>query len=180
MNFYKKDSNYFLSYFINNSIFFGLGSLSLILTKDFSFSFQVEYLLLLPLALVFGLVVATAFHNASHGNIRPRFLNTFIGEFCGAWTLDGMRNFRVGHMLHHIHSDDPEEDPHPPLGLSFLEFIKTSKDRTITILIKHYYKNHGEDEKSQKNIRMQILSYKISVLLKIIFWFCLLGPEFFL
>lgn len=178
MNFYKKDPNYFLNYFKGNIFVFSLGVALLLLVKEnvFAWNFSLISLGLLPVGIIFGLIVATAFHNASHGNIKPRTLNTIIGEFCGAYTLDGMRNFRVGHMLHHIHADDPDHDPHPPQGLTFLEFIKTSKDRTIEVLINVYYKNHGETEESKKNIELQIKTYKIGVLLKIAFWFLLFGP----
>ncbi|PIK15560.1 fatty acid desaturase [Halobacteriovorax sp. JY17] len=181
MNKYRKDRNYFLNYFNANILVFGLLNIFLILFKKglFENNFAIEFLFVIPLGLVFGLVIATAFHNASHGNIKPRVLNTIIGEFCGAFTLDGMRNFKVGHMLHHIHADDLELDPHPPHGLTFFEFIKLSKDRTIQVLIKEYYKHHGETEESKSNIKLQILSYKVGVALKILFWFALFGPALF-
>ncbi|WP_417335008.1 fatty acid desaturase [Halobacteriovorax marinus] len=182
MNKYRKDRNYFLSYFnINIVVFLTLNLLLLFAKKSFfDFNFSLELLLLIPVGCVFGLVVATAFHNASHGNIKPKTLNTIVGEFCGAFALDGMRNFRVGHMLHHIHADDEENDPHPPHGLSFLEFIKTSKDRTIQVLIREYYKHHGQTRESERNIELQLLSYKIGFLLKVTFWFLLFGPALFL
>lgn len=178
MNFYRKDPNYFLSYFLMNiAVFAPLCGVLFLLRSDL-LSFPMTYLdlLLLPAGIIFGLIVATAFHNASHGNVGPHWFNTLVGEFCGAYTLDGMRNFRVGHMLHHIHADDPKFDPHPPHGLSFFEFIKTSKDRTIEVLINCYFKYHGETDASRKNIERQILTYKIGVVLKIVFWFLLFGP----
>ena len=181
MNKYRKDKNYFLSYFNTNILVFGLLNIALILFKKNLFinNFSAGFVLVIPLGLIFGLVIATVFHNDSRGNISTRILNTIIGEFCGAFTLDGMRNFRVGHMLHHIHADDPELDPHPPHGLTFLEFIKLSKDRTIQVLIKEYYKHHGETDESKRNIRLQILSYKVGVALKLFFWFALFGPVLF-
>ncbi|WP_127716031.1 fatty acid desaturase [Halobacteriovorax sp. HLS] len=178
MNKYKKDPNYFLDYFINNIFIFSILIVALILIKNDYFSFNITGLsfLLIPVGLLLGLVVATAFHNASHGNIRPRILNTVVGELCGAIALDGMRNFRVGHMLHHIHSDDPILDPHPPHGLTFIEFIKTSKNKTISVLISKYYEYHGDTSSSRSNIEKQLICYKFSVVLKLVFWFLLLGP----
>ncbi len=178
MNFYRKDPNYFLSYFIANiAVFAPLCVILFSLRSDIlSFQMNLFELALLPVGIIFGLIVATAFHNASHGNVGPRWFNTLVGEFCGAYTLDGMRNFRVGHMLHHIHADDPKFDPHPPHGLSFIQFIKTSKDRTIEVLINCYFKYHGETDASRRNIERQILTYKIGVILKLIFWFLLFGP----
>jgi fatty acid desaturase len=181
MNKYRKDRDYFLRYFNMNILVFGVLNIVLFILKEGLFinNFSIEFLFMIPLGLVFGLIIATAFHNASHGNIKLRFLNTVIGELCGAFTLDGMRNFRVGHMLHHIHADDLELDPHPPHGLTFLEFIKLSKDRTIQVLIREYYKHHGETEDSKKNIRLQIISYKVGVALKLLFWLSLFGPVLF-
>lgn len=178
MNFYKKDPNYFLNYFKSNLILFTIlnGALLYIKSDFFYFKFSLYSLGVMACGVIFGLVVATAFHNTSHGNIKPRWLNTIVGEFCGAYTLDGMRNFRVGHMLHHLHTDDPVLDPHPPLGLTFFEFIKTSKDKTIDVLIEAYYKYHGRTKESEENIQSQILIYKLGVISKIIFWFLLFGP----
>ncbi|OUR99538.1 hypothetical protein A9Q84_00530 [Halobacteriovorax marinus] len=182
MNFYKKDPNYFLNYFKGNLVLFSiLSGLLLILRKDFFyFEFHLYQIAIVLSGIVFGLIIATTFHNTSHGNIKPRWLNTVIGEFCGAYTLDGMRNFRVGHMLHHIHTDDPELDPHPPLGLSFIQFIITSKDKTIEVLINAYFKFHGKSQESEANIKSQILIYKLGVVSKILFWFLLFGPVGFL
>lgn len=182
MNQYRKNKNYFLAYFNANIIVFTSLILIICLFKKniFVYNFDPILLFIIPLGFVFGLIIATAFHNASHGNIKPRFLNTVIGEFCGAFTLDGMRNFRVGHMLHHIHADDLELDPHPPHGLTFFEFIKVSKDRTIAVLIKEYFKHHGDTPESHENIKRQLLSYKIGVVLKLTFWFLLFGPTLFL
>jgi stearoyl-CoA desaturase (delta-9 desaturase) len=182
MNKYKKDRNYFLNYFIANAVLFLLLNIALIALKAdvFAIHFSLVHLTLVPIGLIFGLIVATAFHNTSHGNIRPRILNTIIGELCGAIALDGMRNFRVGHMLHHMHSHDIDKDPHPPHGLTFFEFIRTSKDRTIEVLIDEYYKHHGDTPTSRKNISNQLLIYKIGFVLKLVFWFLLFGPVGFI
>lgn len=182
MNRFLKDRNYFLNYFLINIAVFGVLCIGLIIIRDdfLTYKFDLYHLFMIPFGLVFGLIVATAFHNTSHGNIRPRFLNTIVGEFCGAIALDGMRNFRVGHMLHHKYSDDPLKDPHPPHGLSFIEFIRVSKKRTIEVLISEYYRKFGDNSKSRRNIKWQLLSYKIGFFLKISFWFLLLGPIGFL
>ena len=178
MNKYRKNKDYFLNYFISNVIVFSILNVILIIFREniLNFSFHYSLLLLIPVGILLGLIVATAFHNCSHGNIKPRVLNTVIGEICGVIALDGMRNFRVGHMLHHIHSDDPVLDPHPPHGLTFFEFIKTSKEKTINVLIAEYYRNHGSNKDSKKNIQNQLIFYKIGFVLKLSFWFLLLGP----
>ena len=140
----------------------------------------IQGLILIPIGIVFGLVTATAFHNASHFNYGRGVLNLILSEFCGLYTLLGMRAFRVGHTLHHIHADDPENDPHPPQGLSFFQFIMTSHNRTLDILEKFYYKNFGKSEKTRTNIFLQKFVFKASFFLKIIFWYLFFGKDLFL
>jgi len=180
MNFYKKDPHYFLKYFIVNAIVFSVLSAVLYNLKNLEYNHNWLYLCLIPLGVLFGLVMATVFHNTSHGNIKPKILNDLIGEFAGAYTLEGMRNFKVGHMLHHIHTDDDELDPHPPKGLTFLQFILTSRNRTIEILVSYYFKFHGKTAKSKANIVAQLVIYHIGFFAKITFWLYLLGLPLFL
>jgi len=179
MNFYRKDKNYFLRYFIMNAIVFGVLDILFFKNIRFDFNFSMIDLAIALAAVIFGLAMATAFHNASHNNFKNKYLNILIGEFCGFYTLIGMRTFRVGHMLHHIHSDDPELDPHPPAGLSFSEFIKTSHDRTIEVLKNVYRQNHGATSESELNLKRQTAFHQIGILLKILFIFIAFGPTLF-
>jgi fatty-acid desaturase len=177
---YRNNENYFLHYFLTNAFVFGVGAIVLfLLSYPTSFSHSLEHLFLIPVGAVFGLVVSTAFHNAAHHNIKPKLLNAIVGELTGAITLEGMRNFRVGHCLHHMHADDPALDPHPPAGLSFVKFLQTSRSRTIECLIRVYLDAHGDTKKSRRNIRYQLIVFHIALLLKIAFWFLLLKSTMF-
>jgi fatty acid desaturase len=182
MNNLKKDRNHLIKYFILNTIVFGIINVLIIkLSPDlFRFHFRFSFLLLIPLGLIIGLVSATAFHNASHGNIKPRILNTLIGELTASFSLEDIRCFRVGHMLHHMHVDDPELDPHPPRGLSFFQFIATSRQKTISCITNFYYKLHGKNKSSELNVVSQIAIFHLAVLMKLLFWFLILGPAGFI
>lgn len=181
MNGFKKDPNYLLKSFGVNIFFFSSFIILLMVFKPLVIeNFSNIYLLLIPFGLIFGLVSATAFHNASHGNIKPRYLNRFIGELTASLSLEDLRCFRVGHMLHHIHTDDPLLDPHPPQGLKFFEFIISSRKKTISCIENLYYKHHGKNAFSIKNVKLQIFLFHIAAVLKLGFWLYLFGPVTFL
>ncbi len=181
MNGFKKNPHYLLKSFSVNIFLFGLFVFVMMTFKPLVFEkFSILLLLLIPFGLILGLVSATAFHNASHGNIKPRFLNRIIGELTAALFLEDLRCFRVGHMLHHIHTDDPLLDPHPPQGLKFFEFILSSRKKTISCIENLYYKHHLKTALSMKNVRLQILFFHIAAVLKLVFWLYLFGPVTFL
>jgi fatty acid desaturase len=180
MNRYRQDPGYFLAYFVANIAVFGaLVALLAVVGPVAPLALTWPVLALIPLGVIFGLVVSTAFHNASHQNIKPRWLNTVVGELAGAYTLEGMRNFRVGHMLHHRHTDDPALDPHPPAGQTFWRFLVTSKARTIACLTTLYLQSHGDTPASRRNVRWQLAAFHLSSALKLVFWLLLLGPVIF-
>jgi stearoyl-CoA desaturase (delta-9 desaturase) len=182
VNPFKKDRNHLLKYFTLNTILFF--ALNILLLKTRSYDFHIHFNLIsfvsIVSGLILGLVSATAFHNASHGNIKPRFLNALIGELTADFSLEDIRCFRVGHMLHHMHVDDPELDPHPPRGLTFFGFIASSRQKTIQCIANFYYKHHGKTKASERNVAAQIVVFHIKALLKLCFWFLLFGPTGFL
>jgi stearoyl-CoA desaturase (delta-9 desaturase) len=180
MNGFKKDKNYFLNYFTINAVLFVILDIVFMSRLWTSFEYSNYLLILIPMSLCFGLIMATAFHNTSHQNIRPFWLNTLVGEFCGFYTLIGMRPFRVGHMLHHMHTDDPEHDPHPPKGLSFTQFIMKSHKRTIDILKLKYKSYHGDTKSTALNLRAQEIVYQIGFLAKLLFIYLSFGPTLFI
>ena len=182
MNHFKSDPNYFLKYFTLNFLCFATADALMVwvIPNAFNFRLNSSYLLvLIPLGVIVGFMSATAFHNASHGNINPRWLNTLVGELTASFSLDDIRSFRVGHLLHHVHADDPELDPHPPKGLSFLRFIWTSRRRTIDCIAQFYFRHHGSDSKSELNVKAQIRIYHLAAFAKLFFWFLLFGPAVF-
>ena len=178
MNFFKKDPNYLVKYFILNSLCFGTFNIIIYSRhfKHYKIHFNFIAAIFILLGLVAGLISATAFHNASHRNIKPRLLNDLIGEFTASFSLEDIRCFRIGHMLHHMHVDDQVLDPHPPKGLSFLQFIMKSRQKTISCISNLYYRQYGKSKKSRANVSAQILLFHVAVMLKLIFWFLTLGP----
>ncbi len=182
MNAFKKDAFHFLKYFSLNAVVFGFLAFVLWKTNGLggSLSMNATVMLLIPVGLVTGLVSATAFHNASHGNIKPRRLNALIGELTASFSLEDLRCFRVGHMLHHIHTDDPELDPHPPKGLTFFGFIMSSRQKTIECISRLYYQAHGAGPAQRRNVLAQIILFHVAALAKVVFWFLLFGKTGFL
>lgn len=182
MKSFKNDRYYLLKSFLLNSVFFGILNFILFFyfSSKLSFSYSILAFPLILLGLIAGLVSATAFHNASHYNIKPRFLNWIIGEFTASFSLEDMRCFRVGHMLHHKHSDDPELDPHPPGSLSFFQFIAVSRQKTISCISDQYYKYHGKTLSSERSVKAQIFVFHIAAAMKLVFWFLLFGTFGFL
>lgn len=178
MNFFKKDPNYLLVRFLKKSFIFFFLVILFYKSSHQQFHFELKFLLFLPVAMILGLVSATAFHNASHGNIKPKWLNTLVGELTANLSLEDLKCFTVGHMLHHKYTDT-ENDPHPPGKQSFIEFILNSRNNTIRIITKFYYEYHGENEKNKLNIKMQLVVFHILALLKLILLFLLLGPIVF-
>ena len=178
MNPFKKDPNYFLKAFSLSAVGFTILNILLLnfRTIEWHAEMGILHLLLILTGLVLGLVSATAFHNASHGNVGPKPVNTFVGELTANFSLEDFRCFKVGHMLHHMHVDDPELDPHPPRGLTFLEFIQKSRKKTIGCITKLYFKSHGENSKTRKNVLAQLVVFHIGAAMKLVFWFLLFGP----
>ncbi len=63
-----------------------------------------------------GYLAFTPAHEAAHGNIHGtahswRWLNEGIGWACGVILLAPFSAFRVLHLTHHSHTNDPEKDP---------------------------------------------------------------------
>ena len=177
LNKFSKDPNYLIRYFLLNLGIFTLLNFSLVSFElsFLHFSWNLGLLLIIPIALVLGLVSATAFHNASHGNIKPRILNSLIGELTANLSLEDLRCFTVGHMLHHKHTDHPTLDPHPPQRMTFLQFILNSRQSTIAVISQFYFKKHGVAAAQKRNVKLQIGIYHLLSLSKLAFWFLLFG-----
>jgi fatty acid desaturase len=180
MNKFKKDKNYLLKAFIINIVIFSLINIVLFKIRPIGeFKLYWYHSLVVLSGVVLGLISVTAFHNTVHGNIHPRLLNTIIGEITANVSLEDFRCFKVGHLLHHMNPDDPILDPHPPAGLSFIDFLKQSRNKTIECITNFYYKNHGRNSKTEKNVSAQIISFHFLIVAKLVFWFLLFGPVLF-
>ncbi|WP_408096898.1 fatty acid desaturase [Peredibacter sp. HCB2-198] len=136
-------------------------------------------LIALPLAIIFGCMVASFIHNASHGNVGNRYLNRAVGEFCGTWVLYGFTNFILVHLLHHQYSDE-ELDPVNPKGMSFLIFLSAPMRYMIVVAKKYLFLQHGKSANYALIMNTQTVIFHINLVLKLIFWYLLFGKTLFL
>lgn len=141
--------------------------------------FEIASLAGLPAAVLFSLMFSGLLHCASHNAIRPRFLNRPAGELIGLFQLAGFPDWTVIHVLHHRHADDPERDPHPPIGKSYWEFTKGMRDSVLAAYLKRYFEIFGASDSSKAAVRRFARAMQADMLLRILFWFLLLGPQHF-
>ncbi len=143
------------------------------------FTFQLSDLLLVIPAVLMGWLVSSFLHNTSHDNIKSRFINLVIGEFCGAWVMYGFRNFILVHILHHKYTDD-RFDPVNPSGMTFFVFV-TAPMRYMIKRTKAYLDDNFKDEKNYRTImKGHDILFHLNLVLRVAFWFTLFGPKLFL
>ncbi len=119
-------------------------------------------------------------HNATHFNFKPRWLNGVMGELAALQQLSaGLVVFRYMHFLHHAHPDDPENDPHPPKGYSFWQFVDTARVLVGRQLEKNYLTIWGDTTKSRATWSKQGPLLFAARFCKTLFIFSLLGPRWF-
>ncbi len=152
-------------------IFCGRGSLK--------FTFSLWYLMLVPPAIAFGSISAALIHNATHGSIRPRWLNGVVGEIFGTHQLYGFAGWAIQHYIHHLYPDDSQKDPHAPGMLPFWSFTWRMQKQTHACIRREYYENHGQSEKTRRIWAVRHLIWILVYFSKVLFWFLLLGPNVF-
>jgi fatty acid desaturase len=141
--------------------------------------FMPYYLLGVPVAVLITFPATTLLHNASHPSFKPQWLRRVVGELMGVWQLAGFPDWTVVHVLHHKHSDDPLLDPHPPLDKTYWEFMLNLRESVSKVLGAYYFSLFGNTPDSVKNLKELGVEAKIATALKAIFWFVLLGPQWF-
>ncbi len=118
-------------------------------------------------------------HNAAHRNFRLDWINRCMGEIIAVFHLVGFPDWHIVHNLHHSFPDDPERDPHPPIGTGFWEFVFNVREKIGRILTANYFGMWGDTEEN-RSIWLQLAKQmELSLYLKIVFWLLLLGPEVF-
>lgn len=140
-----------------------------------------------PSPLVFVYILAavvttfplTAFyHCAAHLAFRARWMNRWIGEIIGAWHMSSIDEWSIIHCFHHSNSDHPENDPHPPAGLSFFQYINSMPKTIMSSFGMHYVSTHGKDALvNLKSVSRTIIARQF---LLSVFWFLALGPELYI
>ncbi len=179
---FRTDKYFFFKYFLFQMLITAPIAVILFLKGNFSFTTQLEliHLVIIPLAIVFGIQVPVMLHNAVHYNIKPKWLNEILGELCGFFVLFGMGPFRISHVLHHAHADDHDLDPHPPMGRSFLVFLATTQLNTIRVISNQYFDKFGRNNSTYSIMGVQMCFYYIGLISRLAIWFMLLGPTFFI
>jgi fatty acid desaturase len=131
-----------------------------------------------------GVLVAgksgTAMHNAAHRNFRWPWLSTLIGELCSIQQLIAYRPWQIAHFFHHRHPDDPAMDPHPPQHDTFLAYMLKMKFCIAMKFDTFYFSTFERNPEIEKTWGLTGLAMLISAQLKVILWYTLLGPKFFL
>ena len=181
MNKFKKDKYYLLRYSLQSLILFVILDSSLYLLNGVRFHFVItKFDFIFPiLAFLFCGLPSSIMHNCAHGNIKPRILNTIVGEICGTVMLYGFRGFALAHLFHHIYPDDPTMDPHPPRGHHFLGFVVSPIKATLQVVERAYYNFFGKSVETDNSIKLQLVLFNLGLLARTVFWFLLLGPKYF-
>jgi fatty acid desaturase len=141
--------------------------------------FQWWMVSLIPLATIWGLFATSLLHNASHDNIKPRWLNRAIGEILGVAQLVGFPDWTIIHVVHHSFPDDPIKDPHPPLEKNYWGFMLGMRESILKVFVTEYFRLWGQSEKSMTMIRRFGLVSRIEQFCKVmLFWLILSHPVF--
>lgn len=155
------------------------GTVYLVGTLVWSGDLEPWHILFIPLAAATQLVATGILHNAGHDNIRPRKLREPIGELFAFIQMVGFRDWVVVHTLHHTYADDPENDPHPPMGKGYWRYTLGMRDTIVKVLVKDYFKYWGNNPASQKNLRIMGRFSRMNHWLKILIWWAILpSPAF--
>lgn len=139
--------------------------------------FSPYYLSYVLVAVVTTFPITALYHSASHSSMRPHWLNRIVGEIIGFWHMSSLDEWSIIHAFHHAHSDDLENDPHPPAGQSFLQFMKSTAKNIGASFAKHFIKIHGTE--SSKNFKVIFKLILLRQFLLSTLWFVILGPELY-
>jgi fatty acid desaturase len=181
MRAFKRDPNHLLQYCIITLAVFSSADAFLFLTRKFTTPWNVQPIdfAWTLLALLLCGLPSSLLHNCAHGNVGSKLLNRMVGEICGSIMLYGFEGFRLGHLFHHKHPDNPKYDPHPPHGLKFHEFLISPIKATLVVIENAYYETFGITEQSSRNIALQKIFFNLTIAARIVFWVALLGPKWF-
>lgn len=181
---FKKDPLYLIRYF-GTSLLIGIAVVLLqtYLIEDWSSyqSLSIDWrgFLLLPIGLVIGVAIPALMHNCVHGNLRKRILNNIAGELAGIYILLGMAAFELNHRMHHVYADT-ELDPHNPEGKKFFFFFFANNFGGTKPVLTKYLQFHGDTKKNRARFSLIVLLHFLNVPVRLMFWYLLLGPSFFL
>jgi fatty acid desaturase len=161
-------------------ILFSTALLTLAAVTQGAFDVSLREAVLLPLAgIVIGLQSAWLMHNAAHESIKPAWLNRLIGELTGLHQLSGFPGWAVFHIIHHQNSDDPVNDPHPPVLLTFREFFWQMGPLMARVAHAAFFELWGENERAQRLWTWTVRTGLTARYMRNAFLLVLLGPVAF-
>lgn len=181
------ESHYEFLYYIPAFLLMTSSNIKFVFAALF-YSFAVTYyrgnlewmdLAAIPLAVLITFPVTGVLHSCSHDTVKPRWLNRMLGELMGLIQLSGFPEWKITHVIHHTHTDDLELDPHPPADKGFIEFTLSMRASIINSYLKFFFRFFGKNEKSMRAVQLFAWASKGSNLMKVIFWFLVLGPQLF-
>jgi fatty acid desaturase len=145
----------------------------------FRSDFEPIHLLALPVAVITTFPLTAFLHNASHGSFSPKWLNRPVGEIVGVMQLSGFTQWKIVHVIHHMHSDDPLLDPHPPLHKGYWEFTRGMREAAINAYVKFFFKTHDQGPESIRALKQFANAAKLDQSARVLFWLLILGPQLF-
>lgn len=179
---FRKDRLFLIKYFAVQIIIF-----SAILAVQFHFTnwqrpFKIDLtiwsLILFPVGLVIGVKIPVLMHNCVHRNLRPPLLNLIAGELAGIYILMGLAAFELNHTMHHAHADT-NLDPHNPHKKNFFFFFFANNFGGTKVVLAKYLHFFGDTKINRALFKLTIFMHFIAVPMRLVFWFILLGPTFF-
>lgn len=141
--------------------------------------FHLWHLALPVIATAVSFSFVALIHNSAHNSLRPRWLNRPVGELVGLLQLSGFPDWKITHVLHHAHSDDPVLDPHPPGHKGYWEFTVGMRDSVVKAYLVSFFRIFPRDERSMRAVKTFAICSKLGQALKILFLFSVLGPVLF-
>ncbi|QXD25845.1 fatty acid desaturase [Opitutia bacterium ISCC 51] len=145
----------------------------------FFMPFHWWYLLGIPLGAYLGVQSGAWMHNACHGNLKPKWLNRFVGELCGLQQLPGVAGWWVTHIIHHQYPDDPDLDPHPSHGVTYCGFIRNMKVTMRKAMTHNFFNLWGKTKETKRIWAMVDLTLPINRYLRALFMLLLFSPPVF-
>ena len=165
------------------SFLFASGACALLVTirdaDSYRFEFHMAQLALVPLGIYIGGLSAVWMHNATHGSFRSPIKNWLAGQIAGIHQLWGFTGWKLIHLVHHMYSDDPVHDTHPPRGRTFWQFARAMAIESSAKISQRYKEHFGDTLQTRMLQRAGAVMMILMGLANLSLMFLLLGPAAF-
>lgn len=177
---FKRRATYYLEY---DSIYMVLALAATLSLRASGYvapvnEFSLWVLLLVPVGAYVGIMAHMLIHNASHGNVGPKWFNRIVGEICGVIVLTKFASWEIIHRRHHRYSDDPERDPHPA-ERRYWPYVVNTLIGVERQLQQEYFDVHGDTPETRRYEAWRSRLSFVSGMCLVMAWFTLLGPVLF-